>query len=178
MGRIMSRLSKMFEKNNDENDKLDILFQTDTEINNENAEESPFPISKQKAKEIAQRNNTLKTDFTRNSKREGITFIGLYNATVELIEKNEKKYWQYEVLSGDISWMEFDERGDTFCDGGLTEEDLKLLRCLIDVETGDYTYYPKIERFKDRGTIKFEGQKEHYTYNGFSRAVRNLFNDE
>ena len=109
-----------------------------------------FPIKTSSARFIANKSETLKTDFCRNSNRKGISFLGFYEDAIELVEVNGKKYWQYRVLKGDISWIEHNDDGNTFCDGWLTDEDFKYLRCLIDVETGDYIYYPEVKEYKER----------------------------
>lgn len=109
-----------------------------------------FPIKRSTAINIAQKNNTLKTDFCRNSDRKGISFLGFDNYTIDVIEKNEKKYWQFQVLSGDISWMDFEKNETIYCDGKLVEDDFKFLRCLIDTESGDYIYYPDVKKYEER----------------------------
>ena len=109
-----------------------------------------FPIKRSMAISIAQKNNTLKTDFCRNSDRKGISFLGFNNYTIDVIEKNEKKYWQFQVLSGDISWMDFEKNETIYCDGKLVEDDFKFLRCLIDTESGDYIYYPDVKKYEER----------------------------
>ena len=109
-----------------------------------------FPIKRSMAINIAQKNNTLKTDFCRNSDRKGISFLGFNNYTIDVIEKNEKKYWQFQVLSGDISWMDFEKNETIYCDGKLVEDDFKFLRCLIDTESGDYIYYPDVKKYEER----------------------------
>ena len=111
-----------------------------------------FPIKRSMAISIAQKNNTLKTDFCRNSDRKGISFLGFNNYTIDVIEKNEKKYWQFQVLSGDISWMDFET---IYCDGKLVEDDFKFLRCLIDTESGDYIYFPDVKNYEER-TVNYE----------------------
>ena len=103
----------------------------------------PYPIKKSKAEEIANRDDTLKTDFCRNSNRKSVTYLSFNDTSLEVIEKDGKKYWQYQVTEGDISWIEFGKHGNTFCDGWLGGDDFKWLRCLIDVETGEYIYYPQ-----------------------------------
>ena len=92
----------------------------------------------------------MKTDFCRNSDRKGISFLGFDNYTIDVIEKNEKKYWQFQVLSGDISWMDFEKNETIYCDGKLVEDDFKFLRCLIDTESGDYIYYPDVKKYEER----------------------------
>lgn len=109
-----------------------------------------FPIKRSMAINIAQKNNTLKTDFCRNSDRKGISFLGFDNYTIDVIEKNEKKYWQFQVLSGDISWMDFEKNETIYCDGKLVEDDFKFLKCLIDTESGDYIYYPDVKEYEER----------------------------
>ena len=114
-----------------------------------------FPIKRSMAISIAQKNNTLKTDFCRNSDRKGISFLGFDNYTIDVIEKNEKKYWQFQVLSGDISWMDFEKNETIYCDGKLVEDDFKFLRCLIDTESGDYIYFPDVKNYEER-TVNYE----------------------
>lgn len=114
-----------------------------------------FPIKRSMAINIAQKNNTLKTDFCRNSDRKGISFLGFNNYTIDVIEKNEKKYWQFQVLSGDISWMDFEKNETIYCDGKLVEDDFKFLRCLIDTESGDYIYFPDVKNYEER-TVNYE----------------------
>ena len=114
-----------------------------------------FPIKRSTAINIAQKNNTLKTDFCRNSNRKGISFLGFDNYTIDVIEKNEKKYWKFQVLSGDISWIEYDRNSETYCDGMLEKDDLKFLRCLINVESGDYIYFPDVKNYEER-TVNYE----------------------
>ena len=82
----------------------------------------------------------LKTDFVRNSNRI-ITYISFNDYDIDVIDINNKKYYVVRVCSGDISGMD----GNMMWDGCLDEDDLKLLRCLIDVETGEYIYYPDNE---------------------------------
>ena len=53
----------------------------------------------------------------------------------------EKKYWQIQILDGDISGVDYDRKyGITDWDGGFSDKDKKKLRCQIDAETGEYIY--------------------------------------
>lgn len=124
------------------------------EINYDNLIEET-PIKRSMALKIANQNNTLKTDFCRNSHREGISYLSFDNYTIDLIEKDNKKYWQYQVFSGDISWINYQGNETEFCDGKLAEDDLKFLRCLIDTETGDYIYYPDVVKY-DQRVVEYE----------------------
>ncbi|MBR2290100.1 MAG: hypothetical protein IJ867_05850 [Clostridia bacterium] len=114
-----------------------------------------FPIKKSFVKQIANRNGALKTDFCRNSEREGISYLSFDDYSVDLIEKDNRKYWLYQVLSGDISWVNSSKDGTEFCDGWFGDDDLKYLRCLIDAQTGDYIYFPNVENYQER-TIKYK----------------------
>ena len=106
-----------------------------------------FPILRSKAIEIADRDENLKTDFYRRY-RGNITYLRFSKKEMDVIELNGKKYWQIQILDGDISGVDYDRKyGITDWDGGFSDKDLKKLRCLIDDETGEYIYYPN-KKFK------------------------------
>lgn len=108
-----------------------------------------FPISKGTAYEIATRNINLKSDFCR-AKKYRYTYLGFKKTKIDLIELNNKKYWQIQVLGGDTAGSDYDRKYDevTDWDGDLVYEDFPLLRCLVDAETGEYIYYPDKEKYK------------------------------
>ena len=108
-----------------------------------------FPISKGTAYEIATRNINLKSDFCR-AKKYLYTYLGFKKTKIDLIELDNKKYWQIQVLAGDTAGSDYDRKYDevTDWDGVLADEDFPLLRCLVDAETGEYIYYPDKERYK------------------------------
>ena len=112
-----------------------------------------YPILRSIAISIARKNNTLKTDFCRNSNRKGITYLGFNKYSIDVIEIKNKTYWIFQVLDGEISWIEYQNKRETSCDGNFTEDDLKYLRCLIDVNNGEYIYYPNVDKYTKR-TIK------------------------
>ena len=114
-----------------------------------------FPIKKSQVAMIAKKSNTLKTDFCRNSDRDGISYLSFNDYKTDLIELQNKKYWQFQVYSGDISWISNEKNQTTYNDGCLSDDDLNFLRCLVDTETGDYIYYPNVKNYKER-TIKYE----------------------
>ena len=101
-----------------------------------------FPISRSDAFKIARLNETLKTDYYRKC-RENLTYISFDELKITLVEKKKKKYWQVEVLSGERSGVEIKKNYTIDWDGIIPKKDLSKLRCLIDVETGEYIYYPK-----------------------------------
>lgn len=103
----------------------------------------PYPIKKSTVEYIVNKDDKLKSDFCKNTDRRSITYLSFDDSVISLVEIDSKKYWQYQVTKGDISWIEFSKHGNTFCDGMLVNNDFKLLKCLIDVETGEYTYYPE-----------------------------------
>lgn len=159
MSSIYSKLKEIFKLENDKiEDKeflnfLDGLKENDEDKNDD--DNYPYPIKKSMAIEIARAPSTLKTDFCRNSNRSRVTYLGFNSSKVSVIEKDGRKYFQYQVLDGDISWIDDSDYGTTYCDGFFTSDDLKYLRCLIDVETGDYIYYPNVSKYEKR-TIKYE----------------------
>jgi len=114
-----------------------------------------YPIKRSEAIELSNKHNTLKTDFISNSNRDGVSFISFNDYEIKIITKDKKKYWQYQVLSGDISWIKHSDYETEYCDGYLTENDLKYLRCLIDCESGDYIYYPDVKKYNER-IVKYE----------------------
>ena len=122
-----------------------------------------YKITEKEVEEIANSNDTLKTDFLRNSKRNGITYLKFEDYEIEKVEVNSKRFYEFQVVKGKISWMESKDGHTTFYDGFFTEEDLNYLRCLIDIETGDYIYYPNIPYYKKR-VVKKEvpNQEEKY----------------
>ncbi len=159
MTSIYSKLKELFKLENDNiEDKEFLDFLDGLKVNDEDKDDDdnyPYPIKKSIAIEIARSPSTLKTDFCRNSNRSRITFLGFNSSKIDIIEKDGRKYFQYQVLDGDISWVEHTNDNITYCDGFFTDDDLKYLRCLIDVETGDYIYYPNVSEYKKR-TIKYE----------------------
>lgn len=139
---------KLFERLLNKEEDFDFPFDLDDE-EKEDANYS-YPILRSKAIDIARENNTLKTDFCRNSGNRGISYLGFNTYKIDVIEKDNKTYWQFEVLDGYISWIEHNDNNITYCDGKFSDDDLKYLRCLIDVNTGDYIYFPDVEKYKER----------------------------
>ncbi len=113
-----------------------------------------FPILRSKALEIANRDENLKTDYCRNTSRGNISYICFTDKKIEVVEIGNKKYWQIQILSGDVSGMEVNRNGSYNWDGWLGDKDLNLLRCLVDVETGEYIYYP-LQKGKKRKWFRF-----------------------
>ena len=114
-----------------------------------------FPILRSKALEIANRDENLKTDYCRNTSRGNISYIWNKKKKIEVVEIENKKYWQIQILSGDVSGMEVNRNGSYNWDGWLGDKDLNLLRCLVDVETGEYIYYPLPKRQKSNLFSRF-----------------------
>lgn len=114
-----------------------------------------FPILRSKALEIANRDENLKTDYCRNTSRGNISYICFTDKKIEVVEIENKKYWQIQILSGDVSGMEVNRKESYNWDGWLGDKDLNLLRCLVDVETGEYIYYPLLERQKSNLFSRF-----------------------
>lgn len=146
---MISKLKKILSEETSTEEYMDFINKMVCEEENDD-DKYPYPIKKSQAVSIAMKDNTLKTDFCRNSDRHGISYLGFNYYDVKVVEKDNKTYWEFKVSDGDISWIEYSDDGTTFCDGFFTKDDLKYLRCLIDVETGDYIYYPNVKIYKKR----------------------------
>jgi hypothetical protein len=145
---IIKRIYEIFSKDNIDDYLVDFdIKEKDKKYN--------FPILRSQAIEIADRNENLKTDFCRNSDRSNISFLCFSKWKINVVKLNGKKYWQIQILGGDVSGIEFLEDGTKYWDGHFLEKDLKLLRCLIDVENGEYIYYPdESKKMKWRDIMK------------------------
>lgn len=61
-------------------------------------------------------------------------------ARVRPVELLNQVFWHVEILSGEISGMKSTDTYDECWDGVFSKNDLKLLQCYIDVNTGEYYY--------------------------------------
>ena len=109
------------------------------DITKEKKKTKKYKISKEEAFNIASENRNLKTDFVKNSNRKNVTFLTFGDKEIKLVNIKNKKYWQIQILDGEISQM----YNDSFFDGFIKKEETKYLRCLVDANTGEYIYYPK-----------------------------------
>ncbi len=109
------------------------------DIKKEKKKTKKYNISKEEAFNIASENRNLKTDFVKNSNRKNVTFLTFGDKEIKLVNIKNKKYWQIQILDGEISQM----YNDSFFDGFIKKEETKYLRCLVDANTGEYIYYPK-----------------------------------
>lgn len=109
------------------------------DIKKEKKKTKKYNISKEEAFNIASESRNLKTDFVKNSNRKNVTFLTFGDKEIKLVNIKNKKYWQIQILDGEISQM----YNDTFFDGFIKKEETKYLRCLVDANTGEYIYYPK-----------------------------------
>lgn len=126
----------------DENDLWDNLYSTNIDKLDKT---SIYPISPYQAFKIAEQSNNLKSDYFRNASKY-ISYLDFSDCKVELVDgDNGKKYWFVKITEGEFSSISTseDDFSTTFVDGTLGKDDFKLLQCLIDVNTGDYIYYPK-----------------------------------
>lgn len=109
------------------------------DITKEKKKTKKYNISKEEAFNIASESRNLKTDFVKNSNRKNVTFLTFGDKEIKFINIKNKKYWQIQILDGEISQM----YNDSFFDGFIKKEETKYLRCLVDANTGEYIYYPK-----------------------------------
>lgn len=119
--------------------KREIIQEPDENIEDDNPYN--FNISKSDAFYIANQNENLKTDYYRRRKG-NITYIGFNEKSIKLVSLNKKIYWQIQILDGEVSGIDYNGEYETCWDGFFSKSDLKKLRCLIDVDTGEYIYYP------------------------------------
>ena len=119
----------------------DFKFFTDAPDNINEIAPEDYPISVTRALKIANKDENLKTDYAKAYQKEYHRMIGLLEFTdkeIEIVEINNRKYWKIQVTNGKMGSR--DKRG-RFFDGRIVKSD--LLVCLIDVETGEYIYYPQ-----------------------------------
>lgn len=139
----MSFIHKFFEFFNRNNDDLyDDCFTNNIENLDRNSE---YYISPYQAFKIAEQSNHLKSDFFRNT-NQYISYLDFTDCNVELVDgDNGKKYWLVKITKGKFSSISYNEDDDStiFSDGRLGKDDFNLLQCLIDVNTGEYIFYPK-----------------------------------
>ena len=144
---LIKKISKLFKKedlNNKNNEEelfnFDMLFVDKIE---QLPKESYFPISQYQAFKIAEQNENLKSDYFRNADKY-ISYLDFTDCQIELLKLNDKQYWLIKITDGEVSSIYTDEFGNsTFTDGTFGEEPLKKLQCLVDVNTGEYIYYPE-----------------------------------
>lgn len=136
---IFKKIRNIFSPDSDE-DYTDDTDYYSFESNIDKLEKkSQYPISPYQAFKIAEQDNNLKTNFFRLDSRY-ISYLGFDDCKVELVDgDNNRKYYLVNITKGEISWLD----DDTFYDGIFCDNDFDLLQCLIDVETGEYIYYPK-----------------------------------
>ena len=87
------------------------------------------------AEEIASKR--LYKDYVKKCK-ERYTGFWVTDAAMDVVDIEDRKCYLYQVKEADIAWR---KNGDNY-DGIVSPEGLKYLRCLVDVNTGDYKYYP------------------------------------
>ena len=79
-------------------------------------------------------------------------------ARIHPVELLDQVFWHVEILSGEISGMKITDQYDECWDGVFSKNDLKLLQCYIDVNTGEY-YYLEEEKQKKRWFSWFRKKK-------------------
>lgn len=137
----------------------------------------PYPISKTLAIKIAEENYTLKEDFLKIINSNEISFVHFYDYTTDVIEKDGRKYWQIQANKGKYFWVELKRKHANHKERELNADDFRLLRCLIDVENGDYIYYPNVESYEER-IVKYNTSKEIDLSEIFGIKHNNNFENE
>ena len=153
---------KLIEKvNNNSTNRPTFIFgdeKKQEEIEEENRK-YPYKINKKLAIEIANKDYTLKNDFLKNTNQNEISYVTFYDYITDIVERNKKKYWQIQVNKGKYTWVEINKKRVKHNERELNEDDFKILRCLIDVQNGDYIYYPNTEDYEER-TVKYATSSE------------------
>lgn len=142
---LMHKLYELFCNNNSEEDDDGFWNDLFTSKIDKLDKTSEYPISPYHAFKIAEQSNNLKSDYFRNAGR-FISYLDFSNCKVELVDgDNGRKYWFVKITEGEFSSISTseDDFSTTFVDGTLGKDDFKMLQCLIDVNTGEYIYYPK-----------------------------------
>ena len=116
--------------------KINSILKREREV-----DDSSFKIKKSQAFNIADLDENLKSDYYKNTKREGNITLLFNDNRVKLINLDGRKYWCVQILDADVNGITYvsEEEED---ENRFSTEDMKILRCLIDVETGEYVYYP------------------------------------
>ncbi len=117
----------------------DIIVNYYSELQKKPDDPYHYPISQKEAFAIANRDENLKTDFWKR-KKDNITYLFFEKARVHPVELLDHVFWHVEILSGEISGMKITDKYDECWDGFFSKNDLKLLQCYIDVNTGEYYY--------------------------------------
>ncbi|MBQ8131232.1 MAG: hypothetical protein IJ193_01935 [Bacilli bacterium] len=111
-----------------------------TSIDEEEDEEKdcPYPITKNKAIEIAR--PELKKKYASKHYEDGISGLYFTDFDVVLLGTGEEKWYRVEVIDGDISHIIDNDDGTTFLDGRLSDEALKELVGYVNANTGEFEY--------------------------------------
>ena len=113
-------------------------FDKHQEIVNKEDKKYNYPVKLSTAIGIVYDDKNLKNDFFLNDKR-NITSIQFRNYEVSVTTIRFKTYYKIQITEGTITWLD----GDRLLESELTIDDYNKLRCLVDVKTGKYKYYPK-----------------------------------
>ena len=124
----MKSLAELFNLNIDD----DIPIKTTNEVPPK--PQYNYPITDYKAISIAKKE--LTKEYLKDWDSNLITYISLYLDIEEVIEYNKKLYYYIIATGGDISGVD----KNTFWDGEVSKESCKKLRCLVDVNNGEYIY--------------------------------------
>lgn len=143
--KIISLFKKIFSKDDSSSEEFDSYiaeYLSRPRFPNSLDNSDEYPISQYKAFQIANLSQNLKTDFCKIMCED---FSDLYftNGNVNLKEYENEKYWEIQITDAEFSTIEYQDNSPVFVDGTLLDDDYKKLRCLINVNTEKYIYYPQ-----------------------------------
>ena len=132
----LETLRNLFSKFKGESQKREYSSNIDREYSDYfKDEDCPYAITPKMAEEIASKRSYK--DYVKKCK-ERYTGFWVTDAAMDVVDIEDRKCYLYQVKEADIAWR---KNGDSY-DGIVSPEGLKYLRCLVDVNTGDYKYYP------------------------------------
>lgn len=113
-------------------------FQKHQEILEKEDKRYPYPIKLSEAIGIVYDDKNLKNDFFQKDPR-NITSIHFRNYEVCVVTIRFKTYYQIQITEGSLTWVE----NNRLLESEFSLKDYHNLRCLVDVKSGKYKYYPK-----------------------------------
>lgn len=106
-----------------------------------------FKINKKMALRIALKTHKLLHSYCDIVDNNSYFSLEVFEKQVDYAEIEDKKYWLVQITSGILHAVETHVIWDSFKDHNeyskkeIDDNDRKYLRCLINVETGEYIYF-------------------------------------
>ena len=105
-----------------------------------------FRINKKMALRIALKTRNLLNSFCDITDNHYFS-LEVFEKNVDYIEIEDKRYWLVQIVSGKLHSVEsyvvydsFDDNNEFF-EKEIDDNDRKYLKCLVNVDTGEYIYF-------------------------------------